>query len=78
MKNASHFRAMASLCRQHAAYNPNDSWKLLAQAEHWEHLAEQELVSHFKESNADRSVYSTDTSESQNANGPRWETIAAA
>jgi hypothetical protein len=61
MKNASHCRAMASLCRQHAAYNPDQAWKLLSQAEQWEHLAEQELASHFKESNADRLVYSTES-----------------
>jgi hypothetical protein len=45
------FRAMGSLCRQHAAYNPAQSWKLLAEAEYWEHLAEAELSSHFEECN---------------------------
>ena len=35
MDNVIRYRAMASLYRQHAAYNPNESWKLLAQAEHW-------------------------------------------
>ncbi len=77
MKNASHYRALASLCRQSAAYNPDESWKLLGQAERWEHLAEQELASHFKECNAGCSVYSTDTEESQRADGSRWKTIAA-
>jgi hypothetical protein len=50
MKNVSRYRAMSSLCRQHAAYNPSQSWKLLADAERWEHLAEMELSSHAEES----------------------------
>jgi hypothetical protein len=55
MKNVIRYRAMGSLCRQHAAYNPNESWKLLAQAEHWEHLAELEASSHSEERNVDNS-----------------------
>ena len=55
MKNVIRYRAMGSLCRQHAAYNPNESWKLLAQAEHWEHLAELEASLHSEERNADTS-----------------------
>ena len=39
MKNVGRFRAMSSLCRQQAAYNSSQSWKLLAEAEYWEHLA---------------------------------------
>src|SRR2546430_6164539 len=45
------FRSMGSLCRQQAAYNPSQSWKLLAEAEYWEHLAQAEMSSHFKECN---------------------------
>ena len=52
MKNASQYRAMASLCRQHAVYRPDQSWQLLGQAERWEHLAEDELNLNFKECNA--------------------------
>ena len=52
MKNASRYRAMASLCRQHAVYRPDQSWQLLGQAERWEHLAEDELNLNFKECNA--------------------------
>jgi hypothetical protein len=78
MKEVARYRALGSLCRQHAAYNPNESWKLLAQAEHWEHLAAQELAFHFKECNADHSAYSTDTGGSQIAGGSRWKTIVAA
>ncbi len=55
MDNLIRYRAMASLCRQHAAYNPNESWKLLAQAEHWEHLAGLAASSHFDDRNADNS-----------------------
>jgi hypothetical protein len=51
MKNASHYRALASLCRQQAAYRPDQSWRLLGQAERWEHLAEAELAGHFTECN---------------------------
>ena len=55
MKNALHYRALASLYRQQAAYNPSKKWHLLGQAERWEHLAAQELASHFEECNADQS-----------------------
>ena len=48
MKDIVRYRALGSLCRQHAAYNPNESWKLLAQAEHWEHLAQVEMAAHSK------------------------------
>ena len=52
MKNAAEYRALASLCRQQAAYRPDQSWKLLGQAERWEHLADVEIAAHFKECNA--------------------------
>ncbi len=51
MKNVRRLRAMGSLCRQQAAYNPAQSWKLLAEAEYWEHLAQAETSSHFVECN---------------------------
>jgi hypothetical protein len=50
-KSVSRYRALGSLCRQQAAYNPADSWKLLAKAEHWEHLAQLEMSFHFEECN---------------------------
>jgi hypothetical protein len=62
MKNASHYRAVASLRRQQAAYRPDQSWQLLGQAERWEYLAEAEIADHFKECNA-----STDSSDITNA-----------
>lgn len=39
MEAAHRFRAMALLCRHIAARQPERSWKLLAEAEYWEHLA---------------------------------------
>jgi hypothetical protein len=44
METVRRFRAMASLCRQSAAYRPDRSWKLLAEAEYWEHLANAALL----------------------------------
>jgi hypothetical protein len=55
MKNVSRYRAMSSLCRQHAAYNPSQSWQLLADAERWEHLAAIEMSSHVEPSKSERS-----------------------
>jgi hypothetical protein len=76
MKNVVRYRAMASLCRQHAAYNPNDGWKLLAQAEHWEHLAAAEMSSRFEECNVSGS---NSVSESgSTADDTSWKTTAAA
>lgn len=44
METVCRMRAMASLCRQSAAYHPDRSWKLLAQAEYWEHMASAALL----------------------------------
>jgi len=52
MENVRRLRAMGSLCRQQAAYNSMNKWKLLADAEYWEHLAQLELSSHFQACNA--------------------------
>ena len=65
------FRAMGSLCRQQAAYNPAQSWELLAEAEFWEHLAQAEASSHFIECNST----SSDLPKSADT---RWETNVAA
>jgi hypothetical protein len=51
MDNVRRFRAMGSLCRQQAAYRPDQRWKLLAEAEYWEHLAAVETTFHFEECN---------------------------
>src|SRR6266567_4765560 len=52
MKTVRRLRAMASLCRQSAAYRPDRSWKLLAEAEYWEHLANAALLEHFQDCTA--------------------------
>lgn len=52
MEKVQRLRAMGSLCRQQAAYNGMNKWKLLAEAEYWDHLADLELSSHFQQCNA--------------------------
>jgi hypothetical protein len=51
MKEILSYRAMGLLCRQQAVFHPENSWKWLGQAERWEHLADAEIASHFRESN---------------------------
>jgi hypothetical protein len=74
MKNASHYRALASLYRQQAAYNPANSWQLLGEAERWEHLAAQELASHFKDCNTNLAK----SGATPDANDTRWKATTAA
>ena len=45
MKDVARYRAMESLCRQSAVFNPLDNWRLLAEAEMWHHKAEDEIAS---------------------------------
>ena len=52
METVCRMRAMASLCRKSAAYHPDRSWKLLAEAEYWEHMASAALPEHFEECTA--------------------------
>ena len=49
MDTVRRLRAKASLCRQSAACRPDRSWKLLAEAEYWEHLANAALLEHFQD-----------------------------
>jgi hypothetical protein len=51
MKNVSRYRAMGSLHRQCAVFNPHQSWKHLGEAERWEHLAEVEISDFFRQCN---------------------------
>jgi hypothetical protein len=51
MENVRHCRAMGSLFRQFAVFDPVHSWKYLIEAQKWEHLADAEIASHFKECN---------------------------
>ena len=78
MKNASHYRALASLYRQQAAYNPAKKWHLLGQAERWEHLAAAELASHFEECNTTGSSGLVKLGSTPDAHDTRCETIVAA
>jgi hypothetical protein len=70
MENVRRYRALASLCRQQAAYRPLQSWELLGQAERFEHLAEVELKSHFDACNAQGA--------DEAAASPAWEHPVAA
>jgi hypothetical protein len=54
MKELVHCRAMESLYRQGAALHPEDSGKLLAEAEKWHHRALDQIVVHFEECNVAR------------------------
>ena len=71
MEKVRRLRAMGSLCRQQAARNGMNKWKLLAEAEYWDHLADLELTSYFQQCNA---IGSNETDRSQaitNANDAR-------
>jgi len=70
MENVRRYRALASLCRQQAAYRPLQTWELLGQAEHFEHLAEIALKAHFDACNAQR--------DEDALAAAAWETPAAA
>ncbi|BCA19535.1 hypothetical protein BDHH15_27500 [Bradyrhizobium diazoefficiens] len=70
MENVRRYRALASLCRQQAAYRPLQNWELLGQAEHFEYLAELALKAHFDACNVQRDEDATATA--------GWETPAAA
>jgi hypothetical protein len=78
MENVRRYRAMGSLCRQSAEFNPLNSWKLLGDAERWEHLAEAEIASHFKECNTTSSSDLAKSDVTSDANDTRWKTVAAA
>jgi hypothetical protein len=45
MNNLVRYRAMESLCRQSAVFHPLESWRLLAEAEMWNHKAQEEVAS---------------------------------
>ena len=51
--------------------NPHQRWNLLAQAEHWEHLAAVEMASHFEECNTSRSSDLAKIRATSNANDTR-------
>ena len=70
MEKVRRYRAMGSLCRQSAVLNPLNSWKLLGDAERWEHLAEE--CDTTSSSDAVKSGGSSET------NDTRWTMIVAA
>ena len=76
MKDVQTYRAMGSICRQRAVFDPENSWKHLGDAERWEHLAETELSAHFRECNSGSSSELADATGAPNRNA--WETIVAA
>jgi hypothetical protein len=47
MSDLVRYRAMESLCRQKAVFRPQESWRLLAEAEMWHHKAQEEIASRF-------------------------------
>jgi hypothetical protein len=47
VENIRHYRAIALLCRQQAVLHPEASWQWLADAERYEHLADDEVAAHF-------------------------------
>jgi hypothetical protein len=51
VKNIRDCRAMGSLFRQFAVFDPVHSSEHLIEAQRWEYLAEAEITSHFKECN---------------------------
>ena len=71
-------RAMGSVCRQQAAYNPAQRCRFMGEAEYWEHLAEHELAVHFEECNAYRFSDEANVCTSANSNDTRRQTIVAA
>ena len=54
MQRVRRLRAMSSMCRQQAAYNPGQRWRFIAEAEYWEKLANFELAVHYEECNSYR------------------------
>jgi hypothetical protein len=52
VQNIQRYRAMGSLCRQRAVFDPQNSWKHLGDAERWEHLAHAEIAGHSRERHA--------------------------
>ena len=76
-KSAEAYRATALLCRQQAACDPDNSWRLLGEAERWEYLAEQILASRQKDRKAASADYAAEPdrapdvpSQRSNANAP--------
>jgi hypothetical protein len=75
MKSVQRYRAMASICRQRAVFDPQHSWKHLGDAERWEHLAHAEIADRFEQCNA---AMAAPTATGLPSASKSWETDAAA
>jgi hypothetical protein len=56
MKELLRCHAMESMCRQPAAFHPEESWKFLAEAEMWKRRALNQISFHFTECNTAESI----------------------
>ena len=75
MEKVSRFRAMGSICRQRAVFDPQNSWKHLGDAERWEHLAAMEISDHYKACNTGEAA---EPAAAATAGDRPWTTDAAA
>lgn len=77
MKSVQRYRAMASICRQRAVFDPQHSWKHLGDAKRWEHMAHAKIADRFEECNAALDV-PAGVGLSSAAKDKSWEADAAA
>jgi hypothetical protein len=73
MDTVRRLRAMALLCRQTAAHHPNRSWKLLAEAEYWEHLADEPLPDRTEQCGAGCSLQSIEDPKVLPSEAATWQ-----
>jgi len=52
MRDVRSYRALGSLRRQRAVFDPDNSWKWLSEAERWEHMADAEIDARYQECNS--------------------------
>jgi len=53
MENLRRYRAMASMCRQHAALDPENCEIWIARADRWENLILTEIEQHYQACNSE-------------------------
>ena len=78
MKKVRSYRAMSSICRQRAVFDPENSWKHLGDAERWDHLAHAEIAAYFRECNTTGSSDAAMSDASSDASHTQWGTSSAA
>lgn len=54
MENVRRYRAMASMCRQHAALDPENCVIWITRADRWEALADAEIEQHYRACNSEQ------------------------